>query len=64
MWPQVVQFETRQLQMERELQLIRERKKARQSLETAAGSTRIRNLRLRTFFHNVGWNRRAARAQS
>ena len=29
MYPQVVQFDTRQLQMERELQFIRERKQAR-----------------------------------
>ena len=64
MYPQVVQFDTRRLQMERELQFMRERKRARKSLETAAGSTRIRSLRLRTFFHSAGWNRRAARAQS
>jgi hypothetical protein len=64
MYPQVVQFDTRQLQMERELQFIRERKKARKTLETAAGSTRLRSLRLRTFLQSAGWNRRAARAQS
>ena len=64
MYPQVVQFETRRLQMERELQFIRERKRARKSLETAAGSTRFRSLRLRTFLHSAGWSRRAARAQS
>lgn len=57
MWPQVVQFETRQLQ--RELQLTRERRSTRARLETAPRSTGATSLRLLAFPRRPGWSLRA-----
>jgi hypothetical protein len=64
MYPQVVQLDTRRREIERELQLIRERRRAREGLEGAAGSTGFRSLRLRTLLRSAGWSRSAARSQS
>jgi hypothetical protein len=60
MWPQVVQFQTRQLQFERELQLARERRSTRASLEAARESTRAKSLRLRALPRRAGWTVRDA----
>jgi hypothetical protein len=48
MWPNVVQLETRRLQMESELQLTREIEAARARLERTPSPPRARRLRLRT----------------
>jgi hypothetical protein len=49
MWPHVVQFETRQLEAERERQLRREIAAARVRPETIPSPPRARHLRLPTF---------------
>jgi hypothetical protein len=46
MWPNVVQFETRQLQLERELQLTHVIAAAQVPLKTASIPSRARRLRL------------------
>jgi hypothetical protein len=48
MWRNVVQFETRRLQLERELQLTREIEAAQVRLETTPSPRRARRLRLPT----------------
>ena len=48
MWPNVVQFETRHLQIERELQLTHEIEAARVPLETTPSRPRARRLPLPT----------------
>jgi hypothetical protein len=48
MWPNVVQLETRQLQLEREFQLTREIEAARVRLETTPSPPRAGRLRLPT----------------
>jgi hypothetical protein len=64
MYPQVVQFETRRLQYERELQFARERTRTRVSLATAAGSTRTTSLLSRLVPRRAGWSRRPRSAHA
>jgi hypothetical protein len=64
MWPNVVQLETRQLQMERELQLTREIAAARMRLETAPSPPRARRLRLPTLPALIDRSLGAAKSRS
>ncbi len=64
MYPQVIQFETRQLQMERELRFARERKAPRAGLEVASGSTYANNSRLGRLASSARWSRRTTTSQS
>jgi len=64
MWPNVVQLETRQLQMERELQLTRKIEAARVRLETTPSPPKARRLRLPTRPRLIVWSLGAARSRS
>jgi hypothetical protein len=63
MWPHVVQFETRRLQTERELQLAREIEAARVRRETTPTPPRARHLRPATRTRLTNWNTRTARSR-
>ncbi len=64
MYPQVVQFETRQLHLERELRFARERTRSRASLETHAKAMHAGSQRLRALARGARWGRRAAHSES
>jgi hypothetical protein len=56
MYPQVVQFETRRSQVAGELQLIRQRKAARESSESRGGSAARGTSRLGRLLSSAGWS--------
>lgn len=64
MWPNVVQFETRRLQFDRQLQLTREIDAARARLETNPRPARARRLHLPTLPSLIGRSLGAARSRS
>jgi len=64
MWPQVVQFETRNLQMDRERQLTREIAAAQARHRAAPRPRRARRLRLPTLPRRVDWSIGTARSRS
>ena len=65
MYPQVVQFETRRLQVARELQLIRERKPARERVSISeVSSVAFKSTRLRRLLNRAGSESAATQGRS